>query len=95
MSELVLVAAINAHPGAEARLQEILLSLVAPSRKEAGCLRYDLHRDPADPGAFVFLEAWASPEAHQAHKETPHFREARAAQEGLVASRHLRILERV
>jgi quinol monooxygenase YgiN len=95
MSQLVVVAAIQAVPGAEGRLTEILHGLVAPSRLEPGCLRYDLHRDPADPASLVFLETWATPEAHQVHMTTPHFKAARTAQEGLVAGRSVRMLEQI
>ena len=93
MSQIAVVAVMTALPGSEAALAEVLGSLVAPTRREAGCLRYDLHRDPGAPGTLVFLEAWESREAHQAHLKTPHFLSARARQEGLVASREVRILE--
>jgi len=89
----IVVASITAHPGREARLEAVLAGLVAPSRAEAGCLRYDLHRRVDDPATFVFLEAWESPQAHAAHKETPHFQAARREQEGLVLRREARILE--
>lgn len=93
MPQLIVDATITALPGSEAELAAILQGLVAPTRLEAGCLRYDLHRDAADPSVLVFLETWASREAHQAHMTTPHFQEARARQEGLVASRSVRMLK--
>ena len=93
MSAITVVAIVTAQPGAEAALQSILLGLVAPTRLEAGCLRYDLHRDPLNPQTLVFLETWASREAHQAHLKTPHFLAARAKQEGLVRERNVRIVE--
>jgi quinol monooxygenase YgiN len=95
MPQLVVVAAITALPGSEADLAAILQGLVAPTRLEAGCVRYDLHRDAADPAVLVFLETWASREAHKAHMATPHFLEARGRQEGLVAGRSVRMLEQI
>lgn len=93
MSAIVVIATVTANPGQSATLTEVLHSLVAPTRLEDGCLRYDLHRDPADEAVLVFLETWASREAHQAHLKTPHFLQARAKQEGLVRERSVRIVE--
>ena len=95
MSQIVVVAAITACPGAEASLAEVLTTLVAPTRLEEGCLRYDLHQDTRNPATLVFLETWESREAHQAHMKTPHFLEARGRQEGLVASRDVKILSQI
>ena len=48
---LTVIAQIKAKPGKESRVRQELLSLVAPSRKDAGCLNYDLHQalDNPDP----------------------------------------------
>ena len=93
MPQVSVVAIMIATPGREAELAEVLLALVPPTRKEAGCLRYDLLQGPEQPGVFVYLEDWESRAAHMAHKETPHFVASRARQEGLVAARDVRILE--
>ena len=93
MSRITVLATVTARAGAETALAEELLSLVAPSRAEAGCLRYDLLQDPAHPEILVFMEDWASLEAHQTHKQTPHFLASRARQEDLVATRDVRFLE--
>ena len=95
MSQISVVAIMTAEPGREAELAEVLLALVPPTRLEAGCLRYDLLRDPQQPGVLVYLEDWESREAHQAHKATAHFVASRARQEGLVAAREVRILETI
>jgi quinol monooxygenase YgiN len=95
MPQLIVAATITAQPGSEAELTEVLQGLVAPTRLETGCVRYDLHRDAADPAVLVFLETWASREAHKAHMATPHFLAARAEQECLVASRSVRMLEQI
>lgn len=95
MSAHIVVATIHARPGCEAALEASLAALVPPSRAEAGCLRYDLHRDVNDALTFVYLEAWESVAVHQAHMRTPHFLAARAEQEPLVAAREVRILAQV
>ncbi len=43
------------------------------SRKEVGCLRFDLLRDNDKPNTFVFYEAYTSSEALAHHKTLPHY----------------------
>jgi quinol monooxygenase YgiN len=73
MKDLIVVATITAHEGAELLVRAALDQVVAPSRAEAGCVRYDLHQDLANPASFVMLEAWRDAEAHGRHEATPHF----------------------
>src|SRR5262249_46929452 len=49
----VLLVPIKAKPGMGKALEEAFVPCVAASRKEAGCLAYDLIRDPDDPTAFL------------------------------------------
>ena len=51
---LTIVAHIHAVPGKEELVQSELEKLVPITRKEAGCLQYDLHRDNDDPTHFLF-----------------------------------------
>ena len=60
MKNLTVVANFQAKPGKEVELKQILLNLVAPTRKESGCISYDLHQSPEDPAKFLFYETWAS-----------------------------------
>lgn len=57
MSEIAVVALIVAKPGAEEKLRGVLEGIVEPTRREAGALQYDLHRDLKEPARFVFVEA--------------------------------------
>jgi quinol monooxygenase YgiN len=69
---VILTAIVKAKPGQEDAVKEALLSLVEPTRKEAGCLCYNLHQSKGDPTQFMFYEQWASQEALSAHGKTPH-----------------------
>lgn len=71
-SPVTVVATIKAKPGMESSLRAALLNLVAPSRKDDGCINYDLHQDPADPAKFMFHENWTSKAALDAHLAQPH-----------------------
>jgi quinol monooxygenase YgiN len=70
---LTVVARAHAQPGKEDTLRQLLLGLVEPTRKEEGCIQYDLHEENGKPGSFVFYETWTSQAALDAHMATPHF----------------------
>jgi quinol monooxygenase YgiN len=72
MKTITVVATFQARPGREADLKKALLSLVAPTRQEAGCLNYDLHQSPEDAGRFLFHENWSSRAQLDAHLQSPH-----------------------
>jgi len=60
---LTVVAQIKAKLGQESHVRQELLSLVAPSRKDAGCLNYDLHQALDNPVLFLLHENCTT-EAH-------------------------------
>ena len=82
---LTILAQITANPGQEDLLRSELEKLVPITRAEAGCIRYDLHRDNENPGFFVFYETWESRELWQANMNAPHLAAYMAATEGAVA----------
>lgn len=67
-----LVGTARAKPGLADALEKRLISMVAPTRKEAGALAYHVHRDRADPSLFVFYEAWQSIDHLKQHFEASH-----------------------
>jgi quinol monooxygenase YgiN len=75
MKDLIIVATITAKPGNEAIVRAALERIVPLSRAEAGCKRYDLHVDLANPASFVMLEAWQDAEVLALHERTPHFQQ--------------------
>ena len=84
---VLLIVMLHAKPGQELLLQAELKALVRPTRKEAGCLAYDLHRSAVVPGDFLFYEIWANREAHTEHTRTPHFLRWNARKDTLLAAR--------
>jgi quinol monooxygenase YgiN len=69
---ITVVATFHARPGKEAELRAGLIGLIATTRKEAGCLNYDLHVSPSDPAQFLFHETWTSKALLDAHLAAPH-----------------------
>ena len=71
---MTVVATFQARLGKETELRTALLGLLAPTRKETGCLNYDLHQAPDDPARFLFHENWTSKAALDAHMQSPHLK---------------------
>jgi quinol monooxygenase YgiN len=84
---VTLTVILRAREGQETLLEAELRAMVGPSRKEEGCLRYDLHRSVDTPGALLLHEVWTSREAHAEHMNTPHFLRWNARKDALLASR--------
>ena len=72
MPHLTVVATLKARPGREDELLAMLEGLLAPTRAEAGCITYDLHRPADEPGTFLFHENWESRPLWEVHMQSPH-----------------------
>ena len=70
MKAITVVATFQARPGKEADLRAALLGLLAPTRKESGCLNYDLHQSPEDSAKFLFHENWTNKAALDEHLQS-------------------------
>ena len=68
-----LIATINSLPGHAESVAAGLQALVVASNAEAGCQRYELHANPANPQQFVMLEQWRDDAALELHRNAPHF----------------------
>jgi quinol monooxygenase YgiN len=83
---VVLVAQLKAKPGEEEAVKQALLAMVAPTRKEKGCICYNLHQSKTDKSLFAFYEQWTDQAAFDAHGKTPHMAKMRQAIRGKTAS---------
>jgi len=84
---VTLMVILRAREGQETLLEAELRALTGPSRKEKGCLRFDLHRSIDTPSALLLHEVWTSREAHTEHMHTRHFLRWNARKDALLASR--------
>ncbi|MFC4603141.1 putative quinol monooxygenase [Rhodococcus kronopolitis] len=55
------------------RVLELYGRLVTETRKEPGCVRYELLQRRDDPRELMLVEEWESQEHLDAHTRTPHF----------------------
>lgn len=92
---LTIVARITAKPGVEAELETELRKLIPPTREEAGCVQYDLHRSLEDPRVFLFFENWETKPQLDTHMNTEHLQAFKAAAEDLVEDFELLQMERI
>ncbi|SAK95541.1 antibiotic biosynthesis monooxygenase [Caballeronia catudaia] len=69
---LTLIAYLHAKPEKREALEQILRSLVEPTRLEPDCIDYHFHRSVDDPNLFMFYENWRSRESLDQHLAMPH-----------------------
>jgi quinol monooxygenase YgiN len=84
---VTLVVNLRARERQELLLEAELRALVGPTRREQGCLTYDLYRGVDLPDAFLLHEVWGSREHHRLHMQTPHFLRWNARKDALLAGR--------
>jgi len=63
---------LHARPAGRDELLEILQGFVAPTRRESGCINYELHVSDDDPNLFMFYENWRSRKDLDDHLAMPH-----------------------
>lgn len=61
-----------------------LLKLLEPTRKENGCVFYELHQDLEDPSIFMFYEIWETTSHWEAHNAQPNLVSFKKAIEGSI-----------
>ncbi|MFT4175010.1 MAG: putative quinol monooxygenase [Rhodocyclaceae bacterium] len=79
---IAVVATITAHAEHARQVEEALRIAVPAVREEAGCERYELHRDLANPHQFVMIERWQDEAALARHVEAPAFQALAKALDG-------------
>ena len=71
---LRVVARIKAKSDKIDEVSELLSALVEPTRKEPGCITYELLQNRNDPTDFTFVEEWASDSALDSHAISDHIK---------------------
>ena len=54
-------------------LKELLNSTIKDSKKEEGCLMYEVFQTKSNPVEFIVIDSWENEEALNKHYETPHY----------------------
>jgi quinol monooxygenase YgiN len=78
-NKIAVVANFTPKPGHETEVEKILRTMVAPTRAEPGCRRYDLYRNRGEGPLFTLFEIYDDAAAVEAHRATTHWKAYRAA----------------
>ena len=76
---LVIHVHVRVKPECVERFKQATLENARRSVKEPGIARFDVLQHHEDPARFVLVEAYRTPEATAAHKETRHYQAWRDA----------------
>lgn len=72
--KVTVLARFKAKPGLEQQVHNAIMSLVGPTREEAGCINYDLHQSSDDKAVFMLYENWVSKKDLDDHLNTPYLK---------------------
>ena len=80
------MASIVVRPEHAAAAKDMLVKLAEVSRREPGCLGYELFQRPDAPNVFQTVEQWRAQADVDAHMATPHVAAAIAAVTPMLAT---------
>lgn len=70
---VILAVTWMAKVGHENEVLSVFAKLTEESRKEAGCVMYQVHRHKTEPRKFFVYEQYKDDAALEAHRASPHF----------------------
>lgn len=95
MPKITVVAKIVAKKDSVEAVKTELLKLIPPTRKESGCIEYNLHQDNLDPSIFLFYETWQNNASLEHHIGTEHYRAYAKALEGMLEEKVVNKMTRI
>ena len=85
-------ATLTIKPGSLEALRAPAAACIAETRKEQGCIAYDLLASIDDPEKLVFVEKWETREALTAHSRSPHLAAWREASAPHLVERRIEVV---
>lgn len=82
---VAIAARITIREGRSRAFLRLCRPLVEQTRREKGCLRYELYRDPHRRNVFFFYEEYADEAARTFHSQQPYMDEYRRRREPMLA----------
>ncbi|MEQ1954575.1 putative quinol monooxygenase [Mesorhizobium sp. CN2-181] len=89
---IYVLATLTIKPGSMEALRGPALACIEGTRKEKGCISYDLFVSATDPDTLVFVERWKTREDLTAHSQEPHLVAWREASTPHLAARKVEII---
>ena len=84
MSNITVVAKIVAKKDSVEAVKAELLKLIPPTKRESGCIEYNLHQDNQNPSIFLFYETWEDAASIEKHINTDHYKAYVKALDGML-----------
>jgi quinol monooxygenase YgiN len=73
-SRMIIIVSKNIIKEGKAKeFKAMAKELIEESRKEAGCISYNLHQDINNENILTFIEEWQDKEAIELHNKSTHF----------------------
>ena len=72
---IVVVAKSIVKPDQIETYKHTTARLIEETRKETGCISYDLFQDTNNPNILTFIEKWENKQYLELHMNTAHFKE--------------------
>lgn len=73
-TDVHIVAVVEGKPGKAEAIKAVIKPCIEATRKEEGCLQYQLNQDIVRPDHFIFVEHWASEDIVQKHSKSAHLK---------------------
>lgn len=73
MSSITKRVTFIAKEGSEAKMKELLTAMVEPSKREDGCVFYDIFQYEDNKRKFMAVESWRDETALDGHKASAHY----------------------
>ncbi len=93
MATKLILASLRIKGGKESEFFELFNPIVDATRKETGCIRYDIFRNTRNDREFMFVEEYVDEAAYQSHRQMPYMTPMRPKRDAMV-EKYLGIIER-
>lgn len=89
---IYVIATLTVGPGGVEGLIEPATICIEKTRREKGCISYDLFASATEPDTMVFVEKWETREDLTAHSKQPHLADWREASAPYLVSRRIEVV---
>ena len=72
--QITIVVKIKAKEEFAQKVKQEMIALAKQTRKEQGCINYDLHQAEEDNNLFIFYENWKSQKDLDGHMQKPYLK---------------------
>ena len=93
MATKLILASLRIKDGMENEFFGLFNKIVDETRKEAGCIRYDIFRNTRNDREFMFVEEYVDEAAYHSHRQMPYMTPMRPKRDAMVEE-YLGIIER-